>query len=113
MIYRLISKTFPPDGPAELVFAQKINTFDESFPVQIRVEAFVCPPYFREAEVLIADYEIEFESKEIKSIDGQPLDEIFDSAKEVRIVFNFARATENEPILLPASDDILEAEFIE
>lgn len=112
MTYRLISRTLSADGSAELLFAQKINSFDENYPVRITIKTLVLPPHFREGEELVAEYNIEFQSREVQSIDDRPIEDVFESAGEVRIIYKYAQDADG-PILLPAPDDVLDADVLE
>jgi hypothetical protein len=113
MTYRLILRTLSADGSAELLFAQKINSFDENYPVQITIKTLVLPSHFRDGEELVAEYDVEFQSREVQSIDGRPTEDVFEYAGEVHIIYKYARDADDEPILLPAPDDVLDADVIE
>ena len=113
MIYRLISRILSQDGSAELLLAQNINSFDEDYPVRITIKTLTLPLYFRKSDELTAMYEIKFKSKEIESIDGCPIEEIFESAGEVKIIYKYARDADDEPILLPTADEVLDADVID
>ena len=113
MTYRLISRILFQDGSAELLLAQNINSFNEDYPVRITIKTLALPLYFRESVELAAEYEIKFKSNEIESIDGCPIEEVFESAEEVRIIYKYARDADDEPILLPTADEVLDADVID
>jgi hypothetical protein len=117
MKYRLISKNDTPDEPSNLVFVQKMDNFDDARPATITVEAFLRPESLLFGVDWSRDFEIEFEDREIKSVNGVPLESVLDFDREFTIEFNFIETVDLEAlpriIDVTPSDDVLDAEIIE
>ena len=115
MRYRLLSKSFSLNGPAILVFTQKMGDYDETGPTTIRIRGFMKTGSFLLGAGWASVFVFEYERGALKSIDGVPLGEIIDLDREFEIEYEYAepifpRRLETESA---AADDVLEAEIIE